>query len=161
MSDLQSVPSVERQSTGKTPVSQIDTNAVLQRILQRLEAEDRNKIVLRCDELPMVVSDEENFETLFNSLLQMILEKKDEVPTLFLHISCTTEAQSILAKSGSALFTVQFNTNIVPCTNWFEINKDRLDELGTILAKYRGKLVVNEFRSSGSIFSVSLPGKSI
>jgi len=161
MSDLQSVPAIERRNVGKAPLNRVDKNAVLQRVLQRLEAEARSKLVLRCADLPMTAVEEESLEGLFCGLLQMILQKRDEVATLFLHISCATEEQTPLARSGSAFFTVQFKTNIIPCTNWFDRNKDRLDELEATVASYRGKLVVNKFKSSGYIFSVSLPGKVV
>lgn len=161
MSDLQSVPSIERLNKGEIPTKRINTNVVLQRVLQGLDAGDRNKIVLRCDDLPMAAGDEESFEVLFSGLLQMILQKKNEVHTLFLHISCATEEQTQLTRSGSDLFTIQFNTNIIPCTAWFDRNKEQLDELGAMVAKHRGRLVVNKLQSSGYIFSVSLPGKAL
>ena len=82
MSDLPSVPSAERIRIATTLAGWINANTVLQKILNSLDAEERSKIVLRCDDLPLLSGREEDFENLFRSLLQMILQKKGEVPTL-------------------------------------------------------------------------------
>lgn len=139
----------------------INSNAVLQKILQSLHADERNKIVLRCDELPLVAGREEDFENLFRCLLQLILQKKGEVATLYLHISCALAEPVHPGRFGSRYFTIQFNSNIVPCTHWFENNKDRLNAMEALVAANKGTLVTNAFRSGGCIFSVSLPGKAV
>jgi hypothetical protein len=161
MPDLSSVPSAERKNTGKTGAAWINPNAVLQKILHSLHTDERNKIVLRCDELPLVTGREEDFENLFRSLLQMILQKKGEVATLYLHISCTREEPVHANRFGSRYFTIQFNSNIVPCNHWFENNKDRLNAMEALVAENKGTLVTNAFRAGGCIFSVSLPGKAV
>lgn len=160
MPDSSSVPSAERKNTGTTLTGWINPNAVLQKILHSLQADERNKIVLRCDELPLVAGSEEDFENLFHCLLQMILQKKGEVATLYLHISCAREETAQSGRFGPRMFTIQFNSNIVPCTHWFENNKDRLNAMETLVAENKGTLVTNAFRSGGCIFSVSLPGKA-
>ncbi|HEV7331337.1 MAG TPA: hypothetical protein VGN63_09885 [Flavisolibacter sp.] len=133
----------------------------MKNVLQSLPPEEKGKIVLRCDDLPLVKGDEATLENLFQGLLQMILQKKEEVQTLFLHISCTADEKTPMEKAGTRFFTTQFNTNIIPCTAWFERNKGRLDELSAMVAQSNGSLAVNQFRSSGCIFSVSLPGKAV
>lgn len=161
MSDLPSVPAVERKNIAPRWGHWINTNAVLQKILNRLDAADRSKIVLRCDDLPLVSGKEEELESLFQSLLQMILQKKDEVPTLYLHISCTLNTPVQTSGFGPRYFSIQFNTNIIPCTNWLAHNQELLEKLEALVAENKGVLSVNNFRSSGCIFSVSLPGKAV
>lgn len=161
MSDLQSVPSTEKKGSREVSAKWINTNTVLQKVLQQLDADDRSKIVLRCDELPLAAGSEKDFEHLFSSLLQMILQKKDDVPTLFLHISCAEENQNPTAKNGQRYYTIQFNTNIKACTNWLQQNKTGLAEITATLQKNKSTLVVNQLKAAGCIFSVSLPGKSV
>jgi hypothetical protein len=159
MSDFPSVPTPEIKDTRKSLANWINANVVLQKILQSLDAEDRSKIVLRCDDLPLVAGDEKDLEDLFRGLLQMILQKKGEVPTLFLHISCAADEQPLPATTASRFFTIQFNTNIVPSTDWFAVNQERLNKFEAVVTQCKGSLVTNAFKSSGCIFSVSLPGK--
>lgn len=160
MSDLSSVPPAERKNTGTALAGWNNPNAVLQKILLSLQADERNKIVLRCDELPLLAGRQEDLENLFRSLLQMILQKKGEVSTLYLHISCAMEESVHAGRFGPRIFTIQFNSNIVPCAHWLENNKDRLNALAALVTKNKGTLVTNAFRSGGCIFSVSLPGKA-
>ncbi|RYZ62065.1 MAG: hypothetical protein EOO14_03365 [Chitinophagaceae bacterium] len=149
-------------STAATPLKKpVNINVVLTTVLQSLEPEERTKIVLRCDDLPVAMGDEAAFAQLFRGLLQMILQKKDEVPTLFLHISCAGGEKTLPANSKAEAYTVQFNTNIIPSTEWFEKNKERLNELSALLLQNNGSLSVNQFKASGCIFSVSLPGKAV
>ena len=161
MSDIPSVSSAEQSPVENTLVKWIDTNLVLKNVLQSLHAEEKGKIVLRCDHLPLIKGDKPTFANLFRGLLQMILQKKEEVTTLFLHISCTANEKTQMAKAGSCFFTIQFNTNIVPCTAWFEKNRVLLNELSDLIARNNGYLVVNQFKAGGCIFSVSLPGKAV
>lgn len=161
MSDVQSVTSAEWSTTGTTLVKLVNINVVLKKVLQSLDPEERTKIVLRCDDLPMAVGDETHFTHLFRSLLQMILQKKEEVQTLFLHISCTACNEIQAAKSATGLYLVQFNSNIIPCSSWFKKNQELLSELSAMVAQNKGSLAVNQFKASGCIFSVSLPGKAV
>ncbi|MBB1286196.1 hypothetical protein HRH25_17565 [Flavisolibacter sp. BT320] len=161
MSDLPSVPSTERISIATPLAGWINANIVLQKILNSLDAEERSKIVLRCDDLPLLSGREKDFENLFRSLLQMILQKKGEVTTLYLHISCAIDSSLQEKVFGHHYFTIQFNSNIIPCTNWAETNKDLLEKLEAIVEENKGYLSINAFKSSGCIFSVSLPGKVV
>ena len=158
---VQPVTSTEWSTAGTTLEKLVNINEVLKNVLQSLDPEERAKIVLRCDDLPMAVGDETVFTHLFRNLLQMILQKKDEVPTLYLHISCAGGEKTLPANSKAEAYTVQFNTNIIPSTEWFEKNKERLNELSALLLQNNGSLSVNQFKASGCIFSVSLPGKAV
>lgn len=161
MSEVQPVSLTEWSPPGGSPAKWVNTNVVLKKVLQNLAPQERSKIILRCDDLPLAEGDEAFFVDLFRGLLQMILQKKEEVPTLFLHISCEAVLPSTGSNSGTELFTIQFNTNIIPCAAWFEKNKNWLNELSAQVAQNKGSLALNQFKASGCIFSVSLPGKAV
>jgi hypothetical protein len=160
MSDL--VPSLpENKFKNEQAVKWVNANAVLQKLLQQLDADERKVIVLRCDELPHLHGTEDDFKTIFSGLLHMILQKKEEVPQLFLHISCATEEQVLSTAPGPKWFSIQFNTNILPCFDWLQANEQQMVEVAAILQKNNGSLVVAQVKSRGCIFSLSLPGKSL
>jgi hypothetical protein len=162
MSDIQSVPStIIKKEAGKAEGILVNTNVVLQNVLQQLSAEDRNKIVLRCDDLPYVQGNECDFEFVFSGLLQMILQKKENVSKLFLHINCKTEEEESQKSIGFKSFCIQFKTNIISCADWFEIHEEQINKIATILHKNGSSLAVNQMSGSGCIFSVSIPGKTL
>jgi uncharacterized protein YdiU (UPF0061 family) len=161
MSEDRSVsPATESKTSKKTAATLINTNAVLQKALQKIIAEDRGSIILRCDELPSVRGTEDDFETVFSTLVQMILQKKNDVSKLFLHINCTAEDEQATA-AGVKPFNIQFNTNISPSVNWLQLHQQQINEVAAILHKHTGSLVVNQVKNGGCIFSVSLLGKSM
>lgn len=154
MSDRRSVPpSFDGEAKKEAAANLVDLNSVLQRLLQQLDAGIRFNLVLRCDHLPQLPGNEADWEAVFSGLLQMIFQKKKDVTKLFLHIHCTSH------DAGNS-FEIQFNTNISPCHNWMQAHKVQLTRISNMLKKHKGNLVVNQVKASGSIFSVSLPGKN-
>jgi hypothetical protein len=161
MSEIQSVPPTPEQIKSAAERCLVNTNAVLQKALQRLTAEQRNTIALRCDDLPVVQGTEEDFETVFSSLLQTILQRKENVSKLFLHIHCTAEDFAADAPTELKQYSIQFNTNIAPCAEWLQQHEQQLAHVAAILQKNGGLLLVNQLKNTGCIFSVSLPGKTL
>lgn len=136
-----------------------NANTILQSIIQQLEADDRKAIILRCDELPLLLGTEEEIETIFSRLLQMILQKKNSVTQLFLHINCKTDGQDSLNDFSRKQYTIQFNTNISPCADWMQLNGRQLTGIAAIVQELNGSLVVGE--AQGCLFSLSFPGKPL
>jgi hypothetical protein len=158
MPDIYSVSSVPTKAGKKeTAVKGVNANFVLQQVLKQLNAEARKEIILRCDELPMLQGKEEEIQTLFSSLLQMIFIKKDSVPQLFLHIHCKNGLEEPLLAGGWKLYTIQFNTNIAPCANWMQEHSHEFKTMAALVQKHNGSLEIAE--AQGCIFSLSLPGK--
>jgi hypothetical protein len=159
MSDIYSVPPVSARAGNKgSAVQWVNASAVFQQVLHKLDAGERKAIVLRCDELPLLQGTEEEIQLLFSGLLQMILQKKDSVSQLFLHINCKTALQETVGKTGRMHYIIQFSTNITPCADWMQANKKQIEEFQTILQQYNGSLRMAE--SQGCIFSLSLPSKT-
>lgn len=161
MSDVKSAPPSpeSKKKNDITGSRQVYINTALQKALLQLQTEERSKVILRCDDLPIIPGAEEDFEKIFFVLLHLIFHKKNDVPQLFLHIHCLQEENSSLAANEEKWFTIQFKTNITPDVEWLETNNHRINEVAAILQKNKGTLVVSQLKSSGCIFSVSLPGK--
>ena len=160
MSELQAVPPPPEGIVGSGR-RLVNTNAVLQKVLQRLNPEDRSKIALRCDDLPVLEGTEEDFEKVFSGLLQLILKNKPNGAKLFLHIHCTEEEIDPQTPKGLKQFSIQFNTNIIPCADWLQKRDQQFNEVAGIVQKNRGSLLLNQLKNSGCLFSVSLPGKTL
>lgn len=160
MSDLRSVlPSAENKPFHPS-ATLVNTNAVLQKALQKLPSEARSKIVLRCDDLPFFPGPEDDIEHVFTALLNMIQEKKEDVAKLFLHISCASEEGKLTA-TGFFCYLIQFHSNILPSADWYQRHEQQISAATAILQKHKGSLVVNQMKNGGCIFSVSLPGKTL
>jgi len=157
------MPDLPLASTEKTPVAHtgtscVNANAVLEKILQNLRAEERSNIILRCDELPFFPGLAVDLETVFTCLLQLILAKKGTITKLYLHISCTGE-DGQERKNGIAFYSILFHSNLVPTAEWLKKYQQQLEEVKAVLQPYNGGLVVNQANNSGVVFSVSIPGK--
>lgn len=160
MSDFSFAPSpVENPSATPPGAALVNTNAVIQKVLQGIRPIDRDSIVLRCDELPFILGVEKDVEVIFSILLHMLLQKKAEVAKLYLHISCTKE-EAETAQEFSC-FHVQFHSNIVPSVNWYQQYEEQLNIVAAVLRFYNGQLKTNQGKNGSCIFSVSLPGKTL
>jgi hypothetical protein len=162
MSDSQSVRLPHLSTPVKEPAATlVNANVVLQKVLHNLSSENRNHLILRCEDLPFVQGVEADIEKVFSVLLQLILRKKEDVAKVFLHISAV-EAE---AKSNNGQLVkqavIQFNTNLNPCSNWMEMNEGHLQTITAIVQKYSGCLTINSVTAGGCILSVSLPGKTL
>jgi hypothetical protein len=153
------LPLPEKNGKKEKAEKEVNGNSVLQRLLQQLTAEERREMILRCDELPLLQGNEEEIQTLFSDLLQMILHKKGSVPRLFLHIHCKAEAQEPPTMAGRTLYTVQFNSNIAPCADWMQEHRQQLARITALAQKHNGSFEVAD--AQGCVFSLSLPGKSL
>lgn len=159
MSDINSVQSASEKAGRKgVTIPWVNANAVFQNILQQLNAEVRKEIIFRCDELPLLQGTEDDIQTIFSDLLQMILQKRNSVSQLFLHINCKPLLQDTVSMTSRMQYIILFSTNITPCTDWMHTNKKQIDKMKTILQQYNGSLSIAD--SQGCIFSLSLPGKT-
>ncbi|MDB5206080.1 MAG: hypothetical protein JWR72_1155 [Flavisolibacter sp.] len=159
-----------RQAKPALPIAFIDSSAkglcnaniVLQNAMRKLEPEVKNLFLLRCDELPFVLGDEESIETVFLELIQMIAEKNDTATKMYLHIKTAiddTEAIQAFKQNGFSRYFIQFHTNMTPCEEWIKTSEQKISDLNTLLAPFAGNLALNPLKNSGCILSVALPGK--
>lgn len=158
MHDLPAVPP-QTETFSSTEVHEVNTNFVLQSVLQQLRPEVKNKIILRCDELPLVQGNKNEYTTVFTLLLHMLVAKQEEVSKLYLHIHCTRDSFSEFTTASPALYCIRFYTNLIPSADWMKNHREQIDEANLLLQKQKGSLTVNAGNNTGCLFSVSLPGK--
>ena len=152
-------PATESNATKKAGADLVNTNALIQKALQKTAAEDRGSIIFRCDDLPLVHGTEEDFETVFTTLLSVILQQKSGASKLFLHINCSSDHEQATA-AGVKPFNIQFHTNSNPGVNWLQLHEQQISAVEALLQKHSASLVVNQLKNGGSIFSISIFGKS-
>ncbi|WP_121356530.1 hypothetical protein [Flavisolibacter nicotianae] len=161
MSEIHSVPPASERMIREAERKLVNTNAIFKKALAQFSKDLRKGIALRCDDLPAVQGAEADFEAVFSLLLQTILQRRANVSRLFLHVHCTSEDIDTDNAAGLKQFSIQFNTNISPCADWLQQNEQQLTNVAAILLRNGGRLLVNQLKTTGCIFSVSLPGKTL
>jgi hypothetical protein len=153
---------VEIQTPPPGAIRLIDTNRVLQKIFQQLSTEVRGRFILRCDELPLLQADEADLETIFSSLLKLLLEQKTAGTSKpFLHIQCRLEEESLKVNGGINQYNIQFTTTLKTNTDWLATQQVQLNDISTRLQRNRGRLTVSGLTNNCCVFSFSLPGKTL
>ena len=163
MSELKREPNKTkeyRSSSVYRPALLVDTNVLLQKVIQQLPSSLRSEIVLRCDNLPAVQSSEESLEKVFTQLLQLIIAKKELASRLYLYITCSEDKAAAGKRlTGLTSFRIQFHTNITPHAEWMQVEEQQINSIASLLLPFGGSFTVNQLKNSGSVFCISLPGK--
>ncbi|HEX8316410.1 MAG TPA: hypothetical protein VF609_15510 [Flavisolibacter sp.] len=152
-------PGTEKPASHHSPLTLVETNTLLRRAIQKLPAEIRGSIVLRCDELARLQGNEEAIENAFSRLLQMIVEERQTGKQLFLHITCSQQKEEDTIPSGLPRFFIRFHTNLSPSASWMQEAESRINNIASFLLPYGGSLLVNQLKNSGCVFCITLPGK--
>jgi hypothetical protein len=142
---------------------QIQLNEIMQYSLQRLQQQKKNlDIIVRCQSLPTIEADKKNIVKVFDHLVQMIVSYPPTGTRLFLYVDCEEEnketAASELVKKNKR-YRVNIHTNINTDDVWKTAHQKTIAECKAILAQYGAGFTVNEIRSAGCLFSISLLGK--
>lgn len=142
---------------------QIQLNEIMQQVLQRLQQEKKNlDVIVRCQNLPAIEADKKNIAIVFDHLVQMIVSDPPTGTRLFLHIDCKEEnketATAELVKTNKR-YRVNIHTNINSDDVWKRTHQKTIAECKALLAQYGAALTVNEAKSTGCLFSISLLGK--
>ena len=141
----------------------LSLDEVLRASLKKAQAQvDRAKLIVRCETLPAVKADREEIVRLFDGLLGMILNSGQNSSRLFLYVDCEEDTSDVIDMNLEAhlkRYFIKFHTNIVAHEDWKLVNSHALISCRQILSRHNGNLVVNDFSSSGCLFSVWLPGK--
>ena len=142
---------------------QINLNDILRQALQqRLQYEKKNSdIIIRCDALPAVETDEK-IAGVFDHIVQMIVSHPPNGARLFLYVNCEEEhtgtAGFDLVKRNKR-YKVNFHTNISTDEAWKKAHEKAIAGCKAILAQYGAGFTVNDIKSTGCLFSISLLGK--
>lgn len=138
-------------------------NEVLHESLRKAQMQiDKVKLIVRCEALPLVTAEHDEMVTLFDELLEMILNHPPDATRLFLYINCEEDNSDIIdmtLEDGVKRYCIKFHTNITAHDNWRLVNSKGLIHCRQILSRHNGNLAVNDIGNTGCLFSVLLPGK--
>lgn len=142
---------------------QISLNNVTQLALQRLQLEyGKPDIIVRCQALPQIEADKHNIEKAFDDMIRMIIRHPPMGTRLYLYINCEEEHKE---EGGAALikmnkrYRISFHTNVCTDEAWKAANEKTIEGCRELLAQYGAGFTVNEIKSTGCLFSISLLGK--
>ncbi len=119
-------------------------------------------IILRCEPLPRVKGNPEEWKELFETLVRIIISYPQAGYRLFLFIGC----QEIIYKNGDnsanedqLRFLIRFHTNITTREDWKNKHAAELERCRLLIEMQNGTLQVNNIINTGCVFAVTLPGK--
>lgn len=144
------------------PAALVNANHLLQNRLQALSAAERNDLVLRCEDLPLLAGDEEALAAVFSRLLGMILDRRQPGTRLYLHIDAIREpgaGNATTAAPGRGFYRLRFHTNAHFCAEWMQAHERHLNAVAALLQPLGGSLEVNQLKNTGCLFCLNLPGK--
>ena len=143
--------------------SMLSLNDIFKESLKKAQAgADSLHTIIRCENLPQVIGDQQEIAQLFDQLLLMIFKHQPAASKLFLYIDCAEyneEQEDPFLTHGTKRYLIKFNTNVATSKSWHVINDNTIAICKRILSNLNGNLVVNNVSSSGCLFAVTLPGK--
>ena len=119
------------------------------------------KIVVRCENLPVIKGNREDVAQLFEGLIRIILSYSDTTAQVFLYIDCEDMERGRSAHVTSEeykIYAIKFRTNISPDSNWMQVHADALARYKQLLSIHNAIFHVNS-TNAGCMFSISVPGK--
>ena len=123
---------------------------------------DHPNIIVRSQSLPYIAGNREEIRKLFDDLFTMLFSCPLVGSRLFLYVDCEEENSNVIDISlsqGFKRYLIRFHTNIATKDNWKDINSQVLAGCQQILSHHHGSFLVNNNNNTGSLFSISLPGK--
>ncbi len=141
-------------------LEQVNLTEVLQQAFQQLRRREGFDMIARFEKLPAIQADKEAMVAVFSDLMQTIMSHPPSGSRLFLYVA--GEDKGLLQEEEphkAKAYKINFYTNIFTDDAWKTTCHDTLAECRAVLARYNAGFVVNEIKSTGCLFSISLFGK--
>lgn len=158
----------DRNFSGRTydiknfyPLTMLSLNEIFKESMRKLVAENfKQKITVRCENLPAIRGNKEDVLFLVEQLLKIIVSH-NTAKELYLFIDCAevNETQSLHIPEGFKTYCIKFRTNISQTKNLEEQHEKALDKCRKIISDHNAIFLVNSSNQNGCIFSMTLPGK--
>jgi len=159
----------DRHLTGRTydaktfyPLTMLSLNDLFKESMRKvLIGRSELNIITRCENLPLVKGNKEDYLLLFEKLLSIIFFDSKPPSKLFLYIDCeeVKEKLSHHLSEDFSTYKIKFRTNISPSKNWEADNAMTLAKCREIVSAHNAIFLVNSSNQTGCIFSITLPGK--
>lgn len=143
----------------------IDLNEVLGEVMKRFQSSlERNKVISRCEILPVVEANKQQITRVFDNLINNIIASSHALGTnLFLSINCNEESSLVRlndnGKSDYKNYIISFYTNIQTNEDWEYNHQRMIAECKHLLENNSGSFAMNNKLNSGCSFYITLPGK--
>ena len=135
-----------------------NANTVLQNLIANIHPSLKANIILRCDELPVVQISAVNLEKILLAALQTVTARAAQVK-IFLHIHAVEEKLGFTKTNKQ--YTIQFHSNVLLDSTDHNVlpSAPELVQAQAELLRWQGNLTVTQFKNSGSVIRLTLPGK--
>lgn len=142
----------------------VNLTTIVQGVLEAVQRPpDQQKIILRCDTLPLVEADALDMQQLSNTLLNCILEHPPRRGKLFIYIKCNrANSEHLLTPTTGDIhhYEICFHTNSSNEPGWHEAHLQALELCEAICSRYNGLFSFAD-SSAACLFQLTLPGKLI
>jgi hypothetical protein len=159
------ISNVNHITSGPQPFilnERIDLGEIVQQSLQKFTLEKKSNIITRCETLPLVETNRGLITGAIESIIHMISSHSPEGSRLFLYIDCDEENSGKVDPellNGFKRFRIRFHTNIDTTGSWRILHQKTIEDCKVALAQCNAGFAVNEIKSTGCLFSISLLGK--
>jgi hypothetical protein len=144
------------------PLTMLSLNELFKESMRKvLIGRSELNIITRCENLPSVRGNKEDFLVLFEELIRMIITGTTNSSKLFLFVDCeeVKENQPDHLTKDFNTYTIKFRTNISPNQDWEADQAMTLAKCREFVSAHSGIFLVNSSNHTGCIFSITLPGK--
>ena len=124
-----------------------DTNKVWQATIKRLTPDVRTAMVLRCEELPFVLINEDLLTKAFSILLQLITKELSADAKLYLLISASmpqTEDIDLALPIGYQRSFIQLQTNIPFSGKEVKAHHGEVDQIKNLIQPFGGEFTITQ-----------------
>jgi hypothetical protein len=142
------------------PAVMLSLNEIFKESMKKAHAGQQGlNLIMRCESLPLVKAQRGEMETVFTTLIRLILQHPVTGSKRFLYIDCEERIQKQQLQKDQKQYLIKFHTNGSTNDNWKEANRVSIDKCEKILSAHHGSLTVNNIDHTGCLFCISLPGK--
>jgi hypothetical protein len=137
----------------------VDLNEMISQVLHPYQkVSGRNTdLIIRCELLPLVFVESSQLRFVLNELIRMIAHHPLSGKK-FIHIFCEKESASS-EHANMEYFQVNIHANLQRDDTWRQLHHESILSLQQVLLPYNARLIDHEISTTGSLFSLSLPGK--
>lgn len=142
----------------------VDLNKVLEQALTAAyNIIEPQRIIIRCDRLPVLQGNQPHFDKLFDHIMQLVLSEPSAGNRQFLYVRCEEEEmdkEDLPVSGHNKTYIIQFHSNIILYAYWQIAYQPILSDCEQIAKTYGGSFTYTQL-NSGSLFTLRLAGKPL
>lgn len=147
-----------------TVYEEVELSKTLHQALLKIQGViESHRIIIRCEQLPVLRGNSDHFKKLFDVILSLVLSEPPAGSKQFLYVKCEEEeiAEDVLVLSGHhKTYIIHFHSNILLGAFWPTAYQHLITECEQIAKTYSGSFSYTHL-NSGSLFTLRLSGKPL